>query len=260
MNSGLGQRIKEVRGSTHQGDFGAQFGVNVNTIGRYESEASSPKADFLLALCRHYNISPTWLLLGQGPRDYDPDHIYIPEPEEGLSLAAPGAAPDDYDLVPLVDAHLSAGDGAFVLSEQTTAYYAFRLAWVRSVAASARTLVLLHVSGDSMQPTIKHGDTVMIDTARQAPVEGGIFALRVDHTIMVKRLFFNPGGRVVVASDNRDREPYEIAADELHILGQVIWHCRVLVNEPPPSTAEVQPARIRPAHPRPDPDQPKPTH
>ena len=75
MNSGLGQRIKEVRGSTHQGDFGAQFGVNVNTIGRYESEASSPKADFLLALCRHYNISPTWLLLGQGPREYDPTHI-----------------------------------------------------------------------------------------------------------------------------------------------------------------------------------------
>ena len=259
MKTGIGQRIRELRGDMNQRDFGSQFSGHTNTIGRYESEESSPKADFLLALCRHYNISPTWLLLGQGPRDYDPDHIYKPEPEQGLRLAAPTADPDDYDLVPLVDAHLSAGDGAFVLSEQTTAYYAFRLSWVRSVAASARSLVLLHVSGDSMQPTIKHGDTVMIDTARQAPVEGGIFALRVDHTIMVKRLFFNPGGRVVVASDNRDREPYEIAADELHILGQVIWHCRVLVNEPPPSTAEVQPARIRPAHPRPDPKEPPPT-
>ena len=258
---GVGERIKELRGKRSAVEFCQPLSVSVhrNTLYGYEKGASAPDAAFLAAVCHHYNVSPAWLLLGEGPRDYDATHIYIPGPEDGVRLASPGIDPDDYDLVPLVDAHLSAGDGAFVLSEQATAYYAFRRAWVRSVAASARTLVLLHVSGESMQPTIKHGDTVMIDTARRQLLDGGIFAIRIDHTILVKRLSFRPGGRIRVVSDNRECEPYEIAADELHILGQVIWHCRVLVNEPPPATAEVQPARIRPAHPRPDPKGPPPT-
>lgn len=256
----IGERLVSLMGSTASKALADRFGVSPNTLRKYLEGGGSPNADFVVAVCRHYSVSPAWLLLGEGPREYDPAHIYISDPEEGLRLAAPAADPDDYDLVPLVDAHLSAGDGAFVLSEQATAYYAFRRAWMRSVAASARTLVLLHVFGESMQPTIKHGDTVMIDTARRQLLDGGIFAIRIDHTILVKRLSFRPGGRIRVVSDNRECEPYEIAADELHILGQVIWHCRVLVNEPPPATAEVQPARIRPAHPRPDPDQPKPTN
>ena len=69
-----------------------------------------------------------------------------------------------------------------------------------------------------------------------------------------KALAFAEGLAVMVGDTQ-----LEIAADELHILGQVIWHCRVLVNEPPPATADVQPAHIRPAHPRPDPKEPPPT-
>ena len=57
MKTGIGQRIRELRGDMNQRDFGSQFSGHTNTIGRYESEESSPKADFLLALYDEFHIT-----------------------------------------------------------------------------------------------------------------------------------------------------------------------------------------------------------
>jgi len=66
----IGERIKEIRAGESQSSFGERFGKNRDTIRRYENEANQPDAAFLEALCRHYNVSPVWLLLGEGQRDY----------------------------------------------------------------------------------------------------------------------------------------------------------------------------------------------
>jgi phage repressor protein C with HTH and peptisase S24 domain len=39
-----------------------------------------------------------------------------------------------------------------------------------------------------MEPGIRAGDTVMIDRSRTAVVAGGIYAVGIDDTIMIKRL------------------------------------------------------------------------
>jgi phage repressor protein C with HTH and peptisase S24 domain len=49
-------------------------------------------------------------------------------------------------------------------------------------------MVMMQVSGDSMEPGIRAGDTVMIDRSRTAVVAGGIYAVGIDDTIMIKRL------------------------------------------------------------------------
>jgi len=61
----IGERIKQLRGKEPQELFAKRFGVSRSTILRYESGGRDPDAGFLIALCRTYNVSANWLLLGE---------------------------------------------------------------------------------------------------------------------------------------------------------------------------------------------------
>jgi len=135
--------------------------------------------------------------------------------------------PEMFDYVPMAETQLSAGGGAFVLSEEIVGYYAFRKSWLSRVASSTKNLVLMRVLGDSMSPTIQEDDTVLIDIGKKSIKEGMIYAIRFDSTVMIKRLTFRPGGKILIISDNRQEyEPYEAEMKDLHIIGQIIFFCR----------------------------------
>ena len=210
--------------------------ISTRTINAYALGESEPSRSRLVAIAEAAGVNVGWLAAGEGPMEREAAYIYMGEGEtegrgEGWVEPPPGSDPAEFDLVPMVETRLSAGNGCFVLSENVEGYYAFRKSWVRSVAASARDLVLMRVDGDSMNPTIRSGDTVMIDASRRTIIEGQVFALRVDDTIMIKRLSYRPGGRVLVGSDNRQEfDPYEVDLADLHVLGQIIFFSRVLIN------------------------------
>lgn len=140
--------------------------------------------------------------------------------------------PEMFDYIPMAEAQLSAGGGCFVLSEDIEGYYAFRKTWLSRVASSAKNLVLMRVQGDSMSPTIQDGDTVMIDTGRLSIKEGMLYALRVNSTIMIKRLSLRLEGKVLIISDNRSEyDPYEAEIKSVNIIGQVIFFSRTFVHD-----------------------------
>lgn len=78
---GLGERLKFVRGKISQKDFGTKFGVVPNTVRKYENDEGSPNTDFILAVCKEFNINPLWLLTGEGPthKDQATEHEAVPE-------------------------------------------------------------------------------------------------------------------------------------------------------------------------------------
>ena len=61
-------RIKELRKSLGltQKDFGERLGVQANTITSYESGVRTPNNSMILAICREYGVSETWLRTGEG--------------------------------------------------------------------------------------------------------------------------------------------------------------------------------------------------
>lgn len=90
----------------------------------------------------------------------------------------------------------------------------------------------MRVTGDSMSPTIQVKNTVLIDTGRKAVKEGAIYAIRIDSTVLIKRLSFRLGGKIVIISDNRrEFDPYEGDIQDLHIIDQVIFFSRALIDE-----------------------------
>ncbi|ADW18604.1 putative phage repressor [Desulfobulbus propionicus DSM 2032] len=246
----LGNRIKSVRGTLSQKEFSDVCKVGISTLRRYESGVNPPDSDFLCAIVDNYNINPMWLLSGEGPmyreRNTDPHGastnstsakipqrpVYMDDSGQVVIPQWQNPDPEMFDYIPMAETQLSAGGGAFVISEEIEGYYAFRKSWLSRVASSTKNLVLMRVLGDSMSPTIQEDDTVMIDIGKRSIKEGMIYAIRFDSTVMIKRLAFRPGGRIMIISDNRhEYEPYEADMRELHIIGQIIFFCRTFATE-----------------------------
>lgn len=85
---------------------------------------------------------------------------------------------------------------------------------------------MLTARGDSMLPTISDGDTLVVDERdRRVAARAGIFVLRHEGALLVKRLMLRDGG-VVIASDNPAYP--EIAAAAVDVIGRVVWLSRAL--------------------------------
>jgi phage repressor protein C with HTH and peptisase S24 domain len=134
-----------------------------------------------------------------------------------------------FSNIPKVRARLSAGGGSFEVGSKIEEYYAFRKDWLRTKGAINK-MVLMDIFGNSMEPEMKDGDTILIDESQKDILAGAIYAVGVDDTIMVKRLEKHPN-KLVLLSDNKDYSPIYLQGGEINsvrIIGKVIWICREL--------------------------------
>jgi phage repressor protein C with HTH and peptisase S24 domain len=129
-------------------------------------------------------------------------------------------------LVPYVSAMASAGPGALAFDERVSARLAFRNDWLRELTGgSPAGLSVISVTGDSMMPTLSDGDDILVDCNDGADrLRDGIYVLRVDDMLNVKRLAMKPGGGFEIRSDN---PAYPSWADcdlaTLSVIGRVVW-------------------------------------
>ena len=132
-------------------------------------------------------------------------------------------------LVPvtLLEVAVSAGPGAIPGSELPVAQIGFDPAWLnRLTAAGPEELNLVQVEGDSMAPTLLPGDDILVDRSDGEPrVRDGIYVLRMEDNLMVKRLTLHPvTRRVTVQSDNPSYADWpDLALSDIKLIGRVIW-------------------------------------
>ena len=83
-----------------------------------------------------------------------------------------------------------------------------------------------------MSPTLNDGDDILVDLGDCGErLRDGIYVLRVDDALVVKRLALSPmGRRVTVQSDNPAYPDWpDCGLDEIHCIGRVIWSGRKVV-------------------------------
>ncbi len=88
----------------------------------------------------------------------------------------------------------------------------------------------MDIFGNSMEPELKNGDTVLVDCAQKDILAGLLYAVGIDDTIMIKRIEKHPG-KLLLRSDNKDYAPIIIGGEDINkvrIIGKVIWVCRDL--------------------------------
>jgi len=128
--------------------------------------------------------------------------------------------------VPQFDLGASAGPGALPDDERARSHLAFDSKWLRRLASDPRQLSMIRVEGDSMFPTLSDGDEILVDRGDGPDrLRDGIYVLRMEGALIVKRLALNPAARrVAVKSDNpaypswNDCDPTDV-----DVIGRVVW-------------------------------------
>jgi phage repressor protein C with HTH and peptisase S24 domain len=204
-------RLKRVSGIPQNKELADILGISSSDFSNRKKRGTL--LPMIIDWAIHENVNLHWLVTGEEP-----------EGKEGLKK-------ESFSYIPLVGAQLSGGKGSFIVSEEVKEYCAFRTEWLFNSLGSPKGKYLLSVTGDSMTPTIQNGDTVMLDTTATHIFDGNIYALRMDDTILIKRLALRPGEKVLVISDNKEEyEPYEATRKDIHVLGRIVWFARTLVK------------------------------
>lgn len=143
-------------------------------------------------------------------------------PEENYSDAAGKPARVDWIDVPRLALGASAGPGALAGEEQAIGAFRFSARWLRDHGLDPAMLSAIAVAGDSMEPTLRDGDEILVDRTRR-PLRDGIHVVRLDDALLVKRLDCARPGRIGLISDNPAYRAIEIAPEEVQVLGRVVW-------------------------------------
>jgi hypothetical protein len=129
--------------------------------------------------------------------------------------------------VPRLAVDAAAGAGAFDGDERERAHIAFDPAWLRRLARGRpEQLSIIRVSGDSMAPTLADGDEILVDSGDGAErLRDGIYVLRIDDALLVKRVTLNPAARTIsVRSDNPAYPGWpNCEPGAVDIVGRVVW-------------------------------------
>jgi len=138
---------------------------------------------------------------------------------EEISPALPRG---DWVEVPRLPLGAAAGPGALGANEQPSDSFRFSRAWLREQGLGGSDLSAIRVQGDSMEPLLHDGDEILVDRA-QRTLRDGIHVVRLGDALLVKRLAAAGPGRATLLSQNYAYPPFEVALDELEIVGRVVW-------------------------------------
>lgn len=128
-----------------------------------------------------------------------------------------------------LDIAASAGPGGLAEDDRLLGGELFDPRLLASLGVREDKSAVLRAQGDSMVPTIQDGDRMLIDERdRKLTGKGGIFVIRFDGALMVKRVAKANEG-VAVTSDNPDFPAMPLqAAEAVEVLGRVVWLSRAL--------------------------------
>ncbi|WP_404481370.1 helix-turn-helix transcriptional regulator [Novosphingobium sp. BL-52-GroH] len=128
----------------------------------------------------------------------------------------------DWIDVPRLMVGASAGPGADPDGELVFDTIRFSWRWLRSMGLQPGHLSTIVVSGDSMEPSLRDGDEILVDRTLR-PLRDGIHVVRVGDSLLVKRLDTGRPGKIMLISDNPAYPPVECAAPDVEVIGRVVW-------------------------------------
>lgn len=152
----------------------------------------------------------------------DEAQLGAPAPEAvPAGMVQPRRTLADWLDIPRLPLGASAGPGALAADEQPVGQLRFSARWLKDHGLEPGQLSVIAVEGDSMEPTLRDGDEILVDRTPR-PLRAGIHVIRLDDALLVKRL--EPGaGRVMVISDNPAYPRSERGAAEVEVIGRVVW-------------------------------------
>ncbi|THA10462.1 LexA family transcriptional regulator [Rodentibacter pneumotropicus] len=211
--------IAEKSFKSNYSEFARAVGVAQASLARWVKGEADPSRMNLIKIADASGVSLEWLALGVGDMEGKaPQQI---KPDVNL------LASNDETFVEIEDCRevrLSAGGGAFNNDYQETCTTKVERAWLQARRLKAKDCAMFLVSGDSMHPTLRDGEEIIVDRSKRQLQEGKIFVLNHAGAMLVKKVQFTYEG-VELLSDNNAYRPIKITseeADTLIVIGQLV--------------------------------------
>lgn len=213
MSEGLAARIRQCADIAGSGDELSRLtAIPRRTLEYYLTGEREPKVARCVEIAKAVGVDIGWLASGEGEM----------RPSQSM------ATPDDgkYVYVPLYDARCSAGSGSWNEGAKVWTQLAFTRYSLQRKGLNPDNLSAIQVSGDSMEPLLDDGDTVLIDHQRNSLEGEGIYVIHLDDHLYAKRLQRQFDGSLSIISQNKDYQTMSVPKerlDELQIIGRVVW-------------------------------------
>lgn len=207
--------------------------------------------DKVFEMAQAANVRAAWLFTGEGPMRGEgdlkhalnpnytalvqvPDNTDFHHGENQPLVSAttdrdliPATALSDYAFIPRRDVMAAAGDLVLIPGEEVVDYVLFKTEYLRrDLGLDPRNLTVIQAKGDSMEPTIRSGDLLLLDMSQAYEGDNAIYVLNIDGRVLVKRLAFRLDGAIEVKSDN-ERYASELVKpqgnDLFRIVARVVW-------------------------------------
>lgn len=135
---------------------------------------------------------------------------------------------EDFVLIEMLAARVSAGNGAVNGQHEVIGKFAFRRSWMKSKGLNKGNAKIVRARGRSMADRINDGDILLINTSVNTLTQDGVYVIEMDGEDYVKLLQRDfPTGGVRVISYNPDYPQQLLVGDQankLRICGHVVWH------------------------------------
>ena len=153
--------------------------------------------------------------LGEPSTFHDPAAIFKEDAEVNSANAR---------YVEVHEVEAAAGSGRLIEDTPVKGHVAFQRDWLKRHRINPNRCTVIRVDGDSMEPTLPYGCSILVDHNRRARRKGRIYVLQTEDGLMVKRAGREESGWQVL-SDN----PYWPPAswpEGADIIGEVRWAAR----------------------------------
>lgn len=206
-------RLKYLIGNKSGRAFSKEVNISYSTLHNYLTSVSLPTLDNLIALAKHTGASIEWLALGEGNIE---SNSY--EKESKINDDTYVAVNDCRDIAIYSDFK--------GFDDEYYRYHSAKVekAWLNTRHLKAEDCAIFLVSGDSMHPTLRDGEEIIVDRSKNILKDGKIFVLNNNGAILVKKVQVTFTG-ITLISDNSDYTPIRLDLHEigkLIIIGQVV--------------------------------------
>ena len=170
-------RLYDFMGFKKDLEFCEKFDIKANTLSTWKKRGTIPY-DLLEKISQNENISLDWLVFGNKEIKVNDNNYNID----------------------LLNVRAGAGEGIYNYVVETVDTISLDKSFFRT-PINTNKVKGIQVDGDSMEPTLKDGDYVLIDENINFGTNG-IYAIQYGGQILIKRLQFKMDGTILIISDN----------------------------------------------------------
>lgn len=181
--------------------------TSASQINKLEKRQRRLTDEWLKKLAQALECSPNDLIddfMPVQPEPGAPKHMFLPE----------------CSLSEIDESGPAAGVGRFL------DYAVFRADWLKAISnVSYDKLLVYRVDDDSMEPTFRSGDHVLVEPTSDRMRGDGLYVIMMRAGLAIKRVVFSPeGDHVSIISDNPIYPSHaEVNRVSIGLVGRIIW-------------------------------------